>query len=294
MNTPHKLGHIPFDLTPEIDEAETQRYVDMLGGLQERLVDKMSQLNDKDILQWHSHTDKNDLFGLVTEHVIKTYTPQLCTRAWCKFYEILQAFELLPEEGCVKTFHLCEAPGGFITALNHFLACRLPRLNWSWHASTLNPYYEGNSLATMTGDDRFIACTLDRWVFGRSSTGNVLEKDFLETIKAHYANTCDLVTADGSIDCAQNPAAQELTVFPIVFSEIVASINLLKPGGHLVVKKFTNYHNPTIGILFTLTKIFKEVSFIFLSLSIALLRPNRSMLHYSTLLQLTLHRYGIK
>ena len=48
---------------------------------------------------------------------------ELCTQAWVKFYEILSTFlgkSLVPD--ChFMSVHLCEAPGAFVTALNHFL-----------------------------------------------------------------------------------------------------------------------------------------------------------------------------
>lgn len=50
-------------------------------------------------------------------------------QAWLKFYEIVNAYPIVPldvegEEGHVpfNSVHLCEAPGAFILALNHYLA----------------------------------------------------------------------------------------------------------------------------------------------------------------------------
>ena len=45
------------------------------------------------------------------------------SRAWHKMYEILSVFPELTCKECktMKTFHMCEAPGGFILALEYFL-----------------------------------------------------------------------------------------------------------------------------------------------------------------------------
>ena len=63
---------------------------------------------------------------------------ELCTTAWAKMYECIVSFDLLPKDDslpasssavgrlasgqpAVGTLHLCEAPGAFISATNHFI-----------------------------------------------------------------------------------------------------------------------------------------------------------------------------
>ena len=90
-------------------------------------------------------------------------------KAWCKFTEILNEFKLLARamdtstgKEAFRSCHLCEAPGAFITALNHHLQtttdissdfkCAREKngqagthRKWSWMATTLHPHYEGHS-----------------------------------------------------------------------------------------------------------------------------------------------------
>ena len=78
------------------------------------------------------------------------------TQAWCKFYEILSSYDIIQRGLYAKeakpftSVHLCEAPGAFVTSLNHFMKThgRLRNLTWNWTATTLNPYYEGNFTGT--------------------------------------------------------------------------------------------------------------------------------------------------
>ena len=56
----------------------------------------------------------------------------------------------------VLTMHLCEAPGAFICATNHFIKMERPSWNWDWRAVTLNPWYEGNDQGAMIDDDALI------------------------------------------------------------------------------------------------------------------------------------------
>ena len=47
-------------------------------------------------------------------------------------YELLHRFDVLPDTPTVNTLHLCEGPGAFVAATNHFLRTRFgDALNWT-------------------------------------------------------------------------------------------------------------------------------------------------------------------
>ena len=78
-----------------------------------------------------------------------------------------------------RSCHLCEAPGAFITALNHHLQTKDKefKCKWSWMGSTLHPHYEGHSTNQMINDDRFLIHTMDsNWKFGVDNTGNIFQR----------------------------------------------------------------------------------------------------------------------
>jgi len=67
------------------------------------------------------------LGGLIARCVQRTRRAEMCTQAWCKFHEVLGTFPAIAQLSAARelnTVHLCEAPGAFITSLNHFLTCR--------------------------------------------------------------------------------------------------------------------------------------------------------------------------
>ncbi len=58
----------------------------------------------------------------------KKVEPEMCTIAFAKMYEMLEAYQLVryyPDHGNkFNSLHLCEAPGAFICATNHFIKSR--------------------------------------------------------------------------------------------------------------------------------------------------------------------------
>ena len=70
------------------------------------------------------------LTGKVVSEIKSRYNAELCTQAWCKFHEILASHDVVPPsvllqpKARLNSIHLCEAPGAFITSLNHYLVSR--------------------------------------------------------------------------------------------------------------------------------------------------------------------------
>lgn len=227
-----------------------------------------NQLSDKNVQVWHQHTNSTNRAGKVIAAVRSAANAEICTQAWCKFFEILGTFSLLPEEalqnGELNTVHLCEAPGAFITALNHYINTNESTryCDWSWAANTLNPYHEANGGSTTIADDRLIANTLPWWFFGSDNTGNIMIQKHLLELQVFVSNMrrVDLVTADGSFDCQENPDEQEALVASLHYCEVTAALLLLSPGGSFVLKMFTLYEHSSICLLYLLNCCFRSVN----------------------------------
>lgn len=233
-----------------------------------------SLLNDMEPIAWRRHTTWTNRAGNVMNRVRQSAAPELLTQAWCKFFQLLHDYDLA---GAVplRSFHLCEAPGAFILALQHYLRSAAADVDeedrggsdsWTWFANTLNPYYEGNDFKSTVTDDRLIFMTLDRWYFGQDQTGDVMSPEFkverfLETSSegGGDAGGFHLVTADGSVDCQDDPAEQEATVAPLHAAEVVAALKLLAEGGDLVLKMFTFFERPSVTLLYLLNCVFRQV-----------------------------------
>lgn len=221
-----------------------------------------------DLDQWHAHTSKMNPAGLVVNHVRKYVRPDFLTQAWCKFYEIACGSSLLPSdviaEDRVCTVHLCEAPGAFVSSLNHYVAVNHERSRLRWLAMTLNPYHEGNGRPDTVGDDRLILNTLDHWEFGPDYTGDIFQAGYAEHLRRTARDRFDgdaacLVTADGSMDCSDDPGEQENAVSRLHDYECMVALNVLRDGGSLVLKMFTAFECNTICRVYLLCCLFGSV-----------------------------------
>ena len=70
------------------------------------------------------------------------------------------------------------------------------------------------------------------------------------------------MTADGSIDCADDPEKQETVIGQLLYCEIVAALTLLAPGGSFVVKMFTMFEHHAICLLYLLSCCFTTVEIV--------------------------------
>lgn len=136
-----------------------------------------AKLNDFDLELWSKHTRNTDPSSFIISILRRSFHIELLTQAWCKFYECLNQFDLVPynitDKKTFHSVHICEAPGAFVCALNHFLHLNYPLVKWKWMANTLNPNYEGNSPSKMVDDDRLIQSTRENWNFGADGSGDI-------------------------------------------------------------------------------------------------------------------------
>ena len=182
---------------------DSKSFVDKVKRQMAEMKDELnyikSLLNDYDIKKWREHTNFMNLCGHLSKECKTRLNAELCTKAWLKFCTLLNSCEIFQDKQAEKritSVHLCEAPGAFITCLNHHLTTKLPHITWNWVATTLNPYYDGNLCGIMIDDDRFIRTTMQNWRFGGDFTGDIMNQrnldDLIKECK-HYENVA-LVT----------------------------------------------------------------------------------------------------
>ena len=256
---------------PEIGQCFQQTIwtSDAFRQLKTQLNSAKSLLNDIPLNEWSAHTSATDKSSLIIECLKKQLTrrPFLLTKAWIKLYEILVNFKLIEPligDNCRLTvLLLCECPGGFVNAINHYIRSNGFGVRLEWISNTLNPYYEDIDYTII--DDQFIKSPhlFQNWFFGSSNTGNILDKNFVFDLK-HEMRVRDiehfsLITCDGSINCVDCPDTQEEVVQPLIAKEILISLELIANGGSLIIKCFVPFECQTLCLLYLLCCSFKRI-----------------------------------
>uniref|UniRef100_W8BQT0 Cap-specific mRNA (nucleoside-2'-O-)-methyltransferase 2 n=1 Tax=Ceratitis capitata TaxID=7213 RepID=W8BQT0_CERCA len=250
---------------PKPDEMFAEFYqINTLQELKPKLNKVKSKLNDYSIEDWSLHTRRQDPSNEIPWRLKNETKAEFVTIAWCKFFECLHSYPLVKGPH-LNSLHLCELPGAFIAALNHYLHSTFQKseVRWRWLSTTLNPYYEGNPSSGMISDDRFMFHTFDNWLMHDDFTGNIISRNNIEQMqeqcKQRLENNVQLITADGSIDCVDAPDCQEEVVASLHFAEITTALSILADGGCFVVKMFTLFESSSVCQLFLLNCVFEEV-----------------------------------
>jgi hypothetical protein len=133
-----------FNNNTEDEDEDVSSLLEKLVSIKQQLNEVKSLLSDKDIADWNKleyidkekvlffvffllrHTAYMNTASTIVPYLREKLNIEIGTQAWAKMFEILANFNLINHRNNQKwiTLHLCEAPGAFISALNHFLVTR--------------------------------------------------------------------------------------------------------------------------------------------------------------------------
>ena len=180
------------------------------------------------------------------------------SQAWLKMYEIISDCELIPmnQKGTFRSFHICEAPGTFINALNNYIRTKTNYTDFNWMAQSLNP-----RTAKISDTYGLIRRHPERWDWGATRTGDITEVEniryYMKKVQRHHGNqSINLMTSDCGL-----PMGDPKYEF-VAFASYVAILAILPRGGTMVYKILSPIDMPLIWNLIYITFTnFKELSF---------------------------------
>lgn len=126
-----KSKHDDYQL-PSVDRffttSSTEKHEE-LQVIKQILNHVKSKLNDFQIQEWTKHTTSRNPARQIIHHLRNELNCEFVTQAFGKFYECLATYPIIESSGFEKrlqSIHLCEAPGAFIAALNHYMKLNHP------------------------------------------------------------------------------------------------------------------------------------------------------------------------
>ena len=197
--------------------------------------------------------EKISSFSMLTKETI-------ISRAFYKIYEIIiffkHRFNLSTDEP-IRTLHLCEAPGGFISAMKYIY----PQVDWYGH--TL--YEGGGSLdvdVSLLDDDRWLLRNV-KDKSGKYHDGDLYKLETIKCIETSLGNKkINFITADGGFDVSYDYNNQEQFSLKLIFAEILCGLHCQAIGGSFVCKIFDSMTRTTVQLVILLLKYYESVSFI--------------------------------
>jgi hypothetical protein len=163
-------------------------------------------------------------------------------------------------KGGLTTAHAAEGPGGFIEA------CRVASQEAGWKILS-------SSAITLRSDARNIPGWRKAAHFleahpevdiqtGADGTGNILtlenQESFIRSVRAKHPEGVHLYTADGGFDFSSDYNAQEDSILPLFLAEALLGLQVLTKGGYLIIKCFDTTEQPTLDLIWLLSKAFCE------------------------------------
>ena len=193
---------------------------------------------------------------ITLRHVLETkYTLTKTSQGFIKMFEILKIFNLLNiKSKNHRTFHLCEAPGQFIMATNHYLKTETNNETFDWTRQSLI----GNK--ALKDNYNLMKKYPTHWDFGPDKNGDITS---LNNIKYYgQKKEMDLITFDCGFDFGDKTIQtyQDNFTAKLNYCQVLILLQSLKKGGSFVVKVFLPQTVPyIISINYILYCCFKEL-----------------------------------
>jgi hypothetical protein len=169
--------------------VQVGRYIDSRRDFT-KSYDNQTQKYDRAKLKYRFYQTLNPVNKL-TETVARKFSTGPISQAWLKMWEMLIKCNLISKNRKrFTTMHICEAPGMFIKAINHFVYTHTNIQEFSWHAQSLHP-----SLADIKDTYGLIKKYKNRWDWGADGTGDITKKENIIHYMEKYKNA-DLLTSD--------------------------------------------------------------------------------------------------
>ena len=196
---------------------------------------------------------------------------QPLSRSYFKMIEMWKRLDLTTElaplvksQIGLRTAHSAEGPGGFIEGCIQAAFSAMFKGDPGWK-------YFGSNAITLRSDAKnvpgwrkaakFMTINPLVWISdGEDGTGNILVKanqdNFVYNTRLRHGQGVHIYTADGGFDFSSDYNAQEDSIFPLLLAESLIGLRVLAKGGCMIIKCFDTTEQPTLDLLWLLSRCF--------------------------------------
>ena len=192
------------------------------------------------------------------DELILNYNAEYATVAWLKCYEILEYYKFLDDipTNTIKYFGICEQPGAFIYAINHYVKQKLNK-QFDFVLQSLNHVMDSNAFKPEINLHKQYQ---NKYDYGSDATGDITN---LENIKyyrqKYYDSHFDIITADCGINCSSDYGEQEKNSLNLVLSQVILALSLANKNTNFFFKLFTISEELTKEIIYMLSYFFTTI-----------------------------------
>jgi len=252
--------NIMVELSPELDYAYNR--IEQVGKLIDARRD-FTKIGDAQYIKWYEvnkqfryYKHKDDMEKRHLDEVVRTkLKDNSISQAWLKMYEIITDCNLVPKnkKGTFHSFHICEAPGTFINALNNYIHTKTQYSQYEWHSQSLNP-----KIAQIKDQFGLIRRHPERWDYGADNTGDITRIKNIDYYKNKVSkrSTIQLMTSDCGLSMKDKGYEK------VAFASLLAILHILPVDGTMVYKIITPIDEPLIlNLVYIAYCNFKELIF---------------------------------
>lgn len=214
--------------------------------------------------------------------LVQKYNAEIVTNAWMKMYECMSLLEepilsklsknANEDHKSFHSFHIAEAPGNFMVAMNHYLYSHHPNLDWRWLANSYRDLYSSNT-HYLTDTYGLIRRHKDRWVFGADGDGDITSpaniRSFAAKVQSEFGapgkstsilGGLHFITSDVKfVPPDVNYDEEEFQNIPVQMGHMLSSLVTLRKGGVCMLKEFSFFEAPKTSHLFLLANCFQKL-----------------------------------
>lgn len=241
------------------ENSDISKYSEKILSLKNKMLSKLHEFKEKFYKPKGENQLQNQIFYNYAHYEIRDYIEQymnaeIVTNAWVKMYDLLMGIDMnfIKKIKSFKCFHICELPGGFISAINHFIKTKT-NLKYEWIAESLFDTKNKN----MIGDDYGLyEHYKDHYDLGSSGDGDMYnEKNIEYYINKYWDTEFFLVTSDCGEDSDISFETKEDKMWKIHWHQFILAIGL---NNHFYFGKIYSSYSDNINKLVMLAQLFYE------------------------------------